>query len=77
ANQYVSTREMLEVWLYQDTGYASIQTMKARIHTLLHAVQLSGTFSCRWQGDIQPPRDTDLDASVERMEFEIRSKRSA
>jgi hypothetical protein len=77
ANQYVSAREMLECWLYEDTGYANIATMKSRLHILLHATQLNGTFSCRWAGDIQPPRDTDLDASVERVEFEIRSYRSA
>lgn len=77
ANQYVSTREMLEIWLYQDTGYSAIETMKQRIHTLLHAKQLTGTFSCRWDGDLRPPRDTDLDANVDRVDFEIRSKRSA
>lgn len=77
ANQYVSTREMLEAWLYQDTGYSAIDTMKQRIHVLLHAKQLSGTFSCRWDGDLRPPRDTDLDANVDRVDYEIRSKRSA
>jgi hypothetical protein len=78
ANKYVSTREILEIWLYQDSGYSTIETMKLRIHILLHTVQLVGTFVCRWDGDpLRPPRDMDLDASVDRMDFEIRAKRSA
>ena len=47
ANKYVSTREILEIWLYQDSGYSTIETMKLRIHILLHTVQLVGTFVCR------------------------------
>lgn len=77
SGQYVSAREMLEAWLYQDTGYGAINTMAQRIHVLLHTKQLSGTFVCRWSGGFRPPRDTDIDANVERVDYEIRTKRSA
>lgn len=77
SNQMVSYREALEVWLYQDSGYTTIETMEARIYVLLHAKQFGGAFMCYWQQNVRfPVRDTDLDANVERMEFSVRAKRS-
>jgi hypothetical protein len=70
-DQYVSVREMLEVWFYQDSGYTAIETMRNRVYTLLHAVQLSGTFRCYWSGDVRSQRDDILDASVERSDFVV------
>jgi hypothetical protein len=78
ANQYVSTREVIECWLYEDTGYANITTMGQRIFVLLHARQLDGTFAVRWAGDLpQPLRDTDLDASLGRSDYTVIGRRSA
>lgn len=77
ANQLVSYREALEIWLYQDSGYTTIETMEARIYTLLHAKQFGGAFMCYWQQNVRfPVRDIELDANVERMEFAVRAKRS-
>ena len=77
ATKYVSVRELLEVWFYQDTGYTSIETMRNRVYALLHSVQLSGTFQCRWRGDVRGQRDTDIDASVERSDYIVYRARSA
>lgn len=75
-NQYVSVREMIEVWCYQNSGYATIETMRLRIYALLHAKQLAGTFAVRWQGDIQPFRDIDLKANGLRSDYLAVVKRS-
>jgi len=75
--RYQSTTEMLEVWFYEDDGYSNIETMRDRVWTLLHAVQLSGTFMCLWAGDVRQARDTDLDASVERSLYQVTTKKSA
>lgn len=70
AAQIVSARDMLEVWAYQDIGYATIKSMLDRVYTLLQGKQLGG-FSCRWAGDIQPLRDIDMDANVQRRDFAV------
>lgn len=74
-SQTQSLREVLEVWCYQDSGYGAIETMQARVYTLLQAVQLTGTFGCWWAGDVRGLRDTDLDASVSRSDYLVRRKR--
>ncbi len=68
--QIVSARDMLEVWAYQHSGYATIKSMLTRVYTLLQGKQLGG-FACRWAMDIQPTRDTDMDASVERADYAV------
>lgn len=65
AAKLVSVREMLEVWAYQDAGYATIKSMLDRVYTLLQGTQLGG-FSCRFAQKVQPAfRDTEMDACVE------------
>jgi hypothetical protein len=77
AERVVSAREMLEAWYYADSGFAAINTMKARVYTLLHATQVSGSFIVYWQGDIRfPVRDPDLDANVERSDYLARVLKS-
>lgn len=63
-------RDMLEVWAYQDSGYSTIQSMLARVYTLLQGKQLGG-FVCRWAQDIQPLRDIEMDANVERADYAV------
>jgi hypothetical protein len=63
-------RDMLEVWAYQDSGYSTIKSMLARVYTLLQGKQLGG-FVCRWAMDVQPLRDIDLDANVQRSDYEV------
>lgn len=76
ASQYVTAKEMIEVWLYQFRGIDQIDSMKLRIFALLHAKQLAGTFQVRWQFDTQPLRDVDLDAFVLRSDYLAVVKRS-
>jgi len=76
AEQYVSVRQVLEVWLYEARGYSNIDTMKDRVYALLHTVQLSDTFMVLWAGDLGQQRDTDLDASLDRSEFAVHTFKS-
>jgi hypothetical protein len=69
ANQYTSVREMIEVWFYEEGGYTNIETMRDRVHALLHAQQLTGTFQILWQGDLRNQRDIEIDANLERSEY--------
>lgn len=68
--QIVSARDMLEIWAYQDNGYSTIKSMLDRVYTLLQGKQLGGA-ACRWAMNIQPTRDMDLDANVERSDFAV------
>jgi len=74
--QYLSVREALEVWFYEDTGYSNIEAMRDRVYTLLHATQLPDTFKVLWAGDVRSQRDTSLDANVERSEFAVHTFKS-
>lgn len=75
ASRITGVRDMLEVWAYQDSGYSTIRSMLDRVYTLLQGQQLGG-FVCRWAGDIQPPRDIEMDANVERSTFAVIRRRS-
>lgn len=68
--QIVSVREMLEVWAYQDAGYSTIKSMLDRVYTLLQGKQVGG-FSCRFANKIQPLRDVEMDANVERDDYAV------
>lgn len=58
-------RDMLEVWAYQDSGYATIKSMLDRVFTLLQGQPLGGA-ACRWTQKVQPSlRDKEMDANVE------------
>lgn len=69
-NRIVAQREMLEVWLYEHSGYANINTMRARIFVLLQGKQLGG-FSCRWAFDGSQTDDMDVDAAVQRIDYAV------
>ena len=78
SNQYVSAQEILECWFYESSGYANIETMRDRVYVLFHTVQLSGTFQVLWAGHFRPGiRDDDLDASVERTDYQVFLPKSA
>lgn len=68
--QVTGARDMLEVWAYQDQGYSTIKSMLARVYTLLQGKQLGG-FVCRWAMDVQPLRDIEMDANVERADYAV------
>lgn len=68
--QIVTARDMLEVWAYMDNGYSTIKSMLSRVFVLLQGKQLGG-FVCRWAMDIQPIRDVEMDANVERSDYAV------
>ncbi|TXH53009.1 MAG: hypothetical protein E6Q97_14380 [Desulfurellales bacterium] len=76
SNQYQSVREAVELWFYEDSGYSAIETMRSRCYALLHATQVTGVFAIRWAGDIRNQIDFDLNASVERSDYQVTTKRS-
>ena len=76
--QYVSSRVMLEVWLYEDTGYSNIEAMRDRVYTLLAMKQLPNSFQTYPADDIRPGmRDVDADANVERSDYSVQTSKSA
>lgn len=78
SNKYVSVQEFLEAWFYESSGYTNIETMRDRVFALTHTVQLTGTFQCFWAGNIRPGiRDDDLDAFVERSDYQVYLPKSA
>lgn len=69
-------RDVIQVWAYQDSGYATITSMLDRVFVLLQGKQLGG-FICRWLRKVQPPvRDIEVDANVEHDDYEVIWKRS-
>lgn len=75
-SQYASVRTVIEVWFYDDEGYSSIETMRDRVYALLAGKQFSGTFKVTWMQDIRQGRDEDLDASMERSDYDVRHSKS-
>ena len=75
-SQYQSVRELIEVYYYEDSGYTAIETMRSRVYALLQATQVTGAFAIRWAGDIRSSIDFDLNASVERSDYSVVTKRS-
>lgn len=67
--QVMATRQVCELYFFQDGGYSSIETMKSRCYALLHAQRLTGMIRTEWAGDIRLGRDLDLNAFVERVDY--------
>lgn len=63
-------RDMLEVWAYQDAGYSTIKSMLDRVYALLQGETVGGIV-CRWAGNMQPLRDIESDANVERSDYAV------
>lgn len=76
SNKYNSTRQVIEVWLYQDNAYSSITTMKTRIYALLAETQVTGAFWVSWAGGSGQQFDYDLRSCVEREEYLVNARRS-
>lgn len=67
--QTSAVRHVCELYFFQDSGYSTIETMKARCYTLLHAQRLTGMVRTEWAGDVRLGRDIDLNAFVERVDY--------
>ncbi len=74
AGQETSTRQVVEVWVYQDgdAGYSAIDTALARVYTLLHAKHV-GDAAVLWAGNtVVRERDPALEnASVGRGDYAL------
>ncbi len=69
SGQYTDVRQVVECYLIQDSGYATIESMANRIYTLLQAKMISGAGRVDWAGNVRLGRDLDLSANVERMDW--------
>lgn len=67
--QVMAVRHICELYFFQDGSYSTIESMKSRCYTLLHAKQLTGMVRTEWAGDIRLGRDIDLSANVERVDY--------
>lgn len=79
AARTLSTREIVEIWFYQDEGYDTIATMRNRVFTLLHEVRVEGTFRAQWAGNILANMTDDEmgNISVERDDYAVTALKSA
>jgi hypothetical protein len=70
-----SARQMVEVWLYADSGagYSTLDTAGARVRTLLMGRQLTGSFELRLALWIDRRRDEGAlaGAAMERLDFQV------
>lgn len=70
---YISTSQIVEIWLYEDRGYSSIDSAKSRILTLLNGKILTQSFEMKLAMIVHRQRDLGAlkGASLERMDWQI------
>jgi hypothetical protein len=47
-----STGQALELWIYEDRGYSSIDSVLPLLKALLHGTRLTNSFPLEWSGNI-------------------------
>lgn len=52
-----SAAQVVEIWIYEDSGYTNIDTALARLFVLFHGHSLTGAFPAEWAGTIDRQRD--------------------
>ena len=69
--QVSSATQVIEIYVYQDSGYTSIDTALGRLYTLFFGYQFSDSFPLEWIGTLDRERDGGaLDgASMARQEW--------
>lgn len=69
--QVASATQVVEIYLYEDSGYSNIDAALSRLFTLFFGHQFTGTFPLEWIGTLDRERDQGaLDgSSMARMEF--------
>ena len=69
--QVSSATQVIEIYVYQDSGYTSIDTALDRLYTLFFGYQFSDSFPLEWIGTLDRERDGGaLDgASMARQEW--------
>lgn len=73
--QETSAAQVVEIYIYEDSGYTNIDAAVARIKTLLVGHLFSDSFEVEWFNMIDRERDTGAlqGASMARMDFSVRS----
>lgn len=69
--QVASATQVVEIYIYQDRGYSSIDAALDRLFVLFFGYQFNGTFPLEWLGTLNRERDQGaLDGkSMARMEW--------
>lgn len=69
--QHASARQVVEIWLYEDSGYTNIDAALARLYILFQGYRLSGAFPLEWVGTLNRERDEGalLGASMARQDW--------
>jgi hypothetical protein len=76
--QYVSTRQILELWFYNDNAYAALESARDRAYTLLHEKNISGVGRVTWIGGMDDARAEELNnAAMLKAEYQVDSYKSA
>lgn len=76
--QYITTSQIIEVWLYGDgdTGYAVLQVARDRIYALLQNNRVTGAFEIRLANIIEGVLAPELDnAAVIRCDYQVFGRR--
>lgn len=76
-DQYVSTRQMLELWLYADDDYTVIAQARERAYVLLHETNIANVGRLILVNQIDDARDPSLnDSAMLRADYQVDSQRS-
>lgn len=75
--QHTSTVQVVEVWLYQDSGYTQIDLAKARLYVLFEGYQFNDSLPVESVNEVGRERDDGAlaGASLERVDFAVYSVR--
>lgn len=71
--QDTSVRQVVEIWLYEDRGYTSIDSAASRLFVLFQGYQFSDAFPAKLINQIERERDPGAlkGASLARLDFEV------
>lgn len=75
--QLVSTRQVLELWFYDDDSYAVIEQARDRAYALLHEQNISGVGRCTALPGLDDLRAEELNnAAMLKAEYQVNSIKS-
>lgn len=80
ANQFITVRQVVEVWIYDDgaAGYTAIRNALNRIYLLLHDKQMAGVYRMRFVNGIEDERASELNnACWERADYAVFGQKAA
>lgn len=71
--QVASATQVVEIYVYEDSGYTNIDSALSRLYTLFYGYQFSDSFPVEWLGTLDRERDQGAlnGASMARQEWLI------